>query len=374
MHAQSLDRLNEVLRGRGLNSALLSSPFTLTWLTGYAPPIQTGPSPFEGGPALAWWQEGQVTLLVSDAEEAAARATGVGVRSYIAYTIDRPLAGPDDQATALRELLSETGRGKGKVGVELDFLPAGLAAIFHAVLPSMEPARLDGAFDIARAVKSPEELLKIRAAIGICDRGQLELHSRMAAGVTELHLWGMAKAAMESAAGSRLPVLTDLVAGTRTADIGGLPGAYALKTGDPLIFDVVPRLDGYWGDNAATFFLGAPSPDLAKAYTVARDTLRRAVDRVRPGLVASELDGQMRASIRDQGYPVYPHHSGHGIGASYHEEPRIVPYNGHKLEPGMVIALEPGIYLSGVGGVRLEDVVLVTADGCELLTTHLLDR
>jgi len=374
MHAQSFEHLNEVLRGRGLDAALLSSPFTLTWLTGYAAPIETGPSPFEGGPALAWWQDGEVTLLVSDAEEAAARATGVGVRTYIAYTIDRPLAGPDNQAAALRELLSETGRGKGKVGVELDFMPASLAATFHAALPTKEPARLDGAFDIVRAVKAPEELAKIRAALEICDLGQRELQARMATGVTELDLWGFAKAAMESAAGGRLPVLTDLVAGTRTADIGGLPGRYALEPGDPLIFDVVPRLDGYWGDNAATFFLGDPSPEMAKAYSVARDTLRRVVDRVRPGLVASELDGEMRASIRDQGYPVYPHHSGHGIGAAYHEEPRIVPYNDMALEAGMVIALEPGIYLSGVGGVRLEDVVLVTADGCELLTTHLLDR
>ncbi len=374
MHAQSLDRLNGILRGRGLDAALLSNPFTLTWLTGYAPPIQTGPSPFEGSPALAWWQAGEVTLLVSDAEEAAARVTGADVRTYTAYTIDRPLAGPDSQAAALRELLSQSGRGNGEVGVELDFLPASLAATFHAALPSMQPARLDGAFDIARAVKSPEELTKIRAALEICDHGQRELQARMAAGATELHLWGLAKAAMESAAGSRLPVLTDLVAGRRTADIGGLPGGYALQPGDPLIFDVVPRRDGYWGDNAATFFLGAPSAEMAKAYGVVRDTLRRAVDCVRPGLAARELDRQMRAAIRDHGYPVYPHHSGHGIGASYHEEPRIVPYNDLAFEPGMVIALEPGIYLSGVGGVRLEDVVLVTADGREVLTTHLLDR
>jgi Xaa-Pro aminopeptidase len=107
-------------------------------------------------------------------------------------------------------------------------------------------------------------------------------------------------------------------------------------------------------------------------YAVVLAALRKGVQAVKPGLKACDLDTLLRGLIHDQGYPVYPHHSGHGIGASYHEEPRIVPYNPMSLEAGMVVALEPGIYVPGVGGVRLEDVVLVTASGCELLTRHLV--
>ncbi len=92
---------------------------------------------------------------------------------------------------------------------------------------------------------------------------------------------------------------------------------------------------------------------------------------MKPGVAAGELDGLLRAAISDAGYEVYPHHSGHGLGTSYHEEPRIVPYNDLKLEPGMVLALEPGVYLPDVGGLRLEHAVLVNRDGCEVLTRHL---
>jgi Xaa-Pro dipeptidase len=135
--------------------------------------------------------------------------------------------------------------------------------------------------------------------------------------------------------------------------------------------DIVPRLNGYWGDICGGHFVGAPSPDMAGIWRVVRDALRRATDAVRPGLVCKNLDSLMRSAIEDAGYEAYPHHSGHGLGVSYHEEPRLVPYNETALEPGMIVALEPGIYLPGVGGIRLEDVVLVTGDGCEVLTHHL---
>jgi len=371
MNRTNLDRLIEHLRGHGFTAALLSNPWTVAWLTGYAPPIQTGPSPFEGGPALAWWAGGELTLIASDAEAGAARAAGAEVRAYAGYTLDEPLEVVERQTAALRDLLAGwDGRGT-TVAVELRFLPAALAGILHETLSGATLRPVDGRLEPLRAVKTPEEIAKLRAALALCDRSQADVQMLIQPGVSEISLWGELKAGLEVQAGGRLPVLADLVAGIRTGEMGGLPGAYVLREGDPVIADIVPRLDGYWGDICGTHFVGAPPAGMAKIRGIVHDALRRGMDAVRPGVIARDLDAMLRETIRAAGYEPYPHHSGHGVGVSFHEEPRLVPYNDMALAPGMVIAIEPGIYLPGVGGVRLENVVLVTQDGCEVLTKHL---
>jgi Xaa-Pro dipeptidase len=371
MNQEALARLNDMLRGRGADAALLSSPWTITWLTGYVPPIQTGPSPFDGGPVLAWWSGGGLTLIVSDGEVDAARRTGVTAAEYAGYTIDTPLDVVERECTALRELTGGwTGRGS-RVAVETRFLTAPLLEAAREALSSAVLDPVDGILEPLRAVKTQDEIARMRAVLALCDLAQAEVKARIRPGITEIMLWGELKTSLERRAGARLPVLADLVAGARTGDIGGPPGSYVLREGDPVMADIVPRLDGYWGDICGGHFVGEPSPEMAKLWAVVREVLSRGTDAVRPGVVAKDLDNLMRTAIRDAGYEPYPHHSGHGLGTSFHEEPRIVPYNDMVLEPGMILALEPGIYLPGIGGVRLEDVVLVTPDGCEVLTRHL---
>lgn len=373
MNQPSLERLMAFQKMQDLSAVLLSNPASLIWLTGYAPPIETGPSPFEGGPALLWCCEGDVVMLLSDMELGAARTHGVEVVDYVAYTIEAPLAGYNNQAAALARLLGKFSGLRGRVGVEMDTLPASLFSIAQNTLPSLTLVPLDGRLEPLRAVKSAAELEHIRAALRLCDLAQAETKRLVQPGRTELEVWVALKARLEVEAGGRVPVLADLVAGKRTAEIGGLPGGYVLREGDPVLADIVPRSGGYWGDNSGVHFAGEAPAELHKIYAAVFEALRTGIRAVKPGLRACDLDNLLRTFIRDRGYPVYPHHSGHGIGTTYHEEPRIVPYNTILLEAGMVIALEPGIYLPGVGGVRLEDVVLVTETGCELLTRHLED-
>ena len=181
-------------------------------------------------------------------------------------------------------------------------------------------------------------------------------------GVSELELWAAVRGAMEATAGARLPVLADLVSGPRTCDVGGPPSPRALAEGDLVLCDLVPRLGGYWGDSCATFAVGEPSAEAVAAHAGARATLDEVIAAVRPGAVAGELDALARAAPR---VPA-PHgpwdRDGLPRGAAHHPGSPVV------LEEGMVVALEPGSYDGA--GVRVEQVVLVTAGGCEILSGH----
>ncbi len=371
MHTENVTKLAEYLHSQGLQAALLANPFNLTWLTGYAPPIQTGPSPFEGGPALGWFLDGELTLLVSDGEAGPAGASGAQVLSYAGYTVDESLACPRRMAEAFGEMLKQFAGLKGKVGVEMAQLPAALFVKLQAALSQATLVDLDQSIDPIRAVKTAQEIEKIRAALGLADLAQFDIRQPLPPGITERELWTLVKSKVDLQAGCRVPVLADLVAGVRTGDIGGLPSGYALQPGDPVMLDFVPRLDGYWGDNCNGYFVGQASMELEKIHHVVREALKAGAEKIRPGVRANELDVLIRNYIRQAGYEPFPHHTGHGLGATFHDEPRIVPYNTRPLAPGMVLVLEPGIYLPGVGGVRLEDAFLVTEGGSELLTTHL---
>ena len=217
-----------------------------------------------------------------------------------------------------------------------------------------------------RAVKDGDEIELLRAAVELCNVGQAEARAHARPGISEIELWAKVRGAMEQAAGGRIPVLADLASGPRTAETGGAPGPRIVANEALAICDLVPRLRGYWGDSCATLAVGEPAASARSKHLAASDALARGIEAVRPGVVAGDLDRLVRAGLS------YPHHTGHGLGTSWHEEPRIVPGGRTRLEPGMVLALEPGVY-GGDEGVRLEQVVLVTEDGCEVLSSHSLE-
>jgi Xaa-Pro aminopeptidase len=364
MHEEQRQRAHEQLRSQGLAQALFANPTSVTWLTGFAPPVQLGPSPFAGGPPLVWYAEGEWTLIVLDGQAEAAAASSIPVVSYLGYTIDVPIAGHDHLAAALHTI---AGDASGRIGVEERALPAYLLAELHAATRIVP---IDGALVPLRTIKTAEEIEKLRANLALTDIGHAVARGAVRPGQREIDIWTAVHGAIQEAAGRRVPLGNDCVVGYRQNNIGGWPLDLAIRPGDSVVVDLSTILDGYWSDSCATYYAGEPSERQIAMHRTAAAALEFAISLVRPGAVSGEIDRRVRQFIADAGYPVYPHHTGHGVGVTGHEEPRIVPYNDMPLAPGMVIMLEPGIYFPSETGVRLEDAVLVTGDGAEVLTKH----
>jgi len=375
MHQEQRQRTIEHLKSRGIERALLAHPHSVKWLTGFAPPVQLGPSFFAGGPPLLWLEGEVFTLFVVDAYaaevEALDREPDCRVVSYLGYTIEQPIAGADHLAAALRQTLARPGAHPGSVGVETRDVTAFLYAVLQEALPAgADLTPIDGWLEPLRAVKTDEELGKLRENFALTDLGHAVARQTVEVGKREIDVWTAIHSAIQQAAGHRVPLGNDCVSGHRQTNIGGWPLDYPIQPKSSLIVDLSTLLYGYWSDSCATYYPNEPTRQQREMHRTVAKALEFAISLVRPGAVAQDIDAQVRRFIADAGYPVYPHHTGHGVGVSGHEAPRIVPYNQEILEEGMVILLEPGIYLPGETGVRLEDALLVTSDGAEVLTKH----
>ncbi|HYO89246.1 MAG TPA: Xaa-Pro peptidase family protein [Candidatus Limnocylindrales bacterium] len=372
MHREQRQRTRDLLKAHGIDRALFAHPESVAWLTGYAPPLDMGINHFAGGPALVWAEAGHFTLIVQDGLAAYAGAyddePDGTLLTYRAYTVDTPLDPVGTEAKALRAL-AETSGGLAPLAVEFDAVTARLLDAARAALPQNTPLiPCDGWLKPLRMIKSAEEIALIRGTCALTDVGHAAARAAVAPGIREIDLWMALQTAINRTAGHRVPLGNDCTAGTRAFNIGAWPGDVALRPGDSIIVDLSTRLGGYWSDSCMTYYADCPSETQAATHRFIQSALDYAISLVKPGAVAREIDTAVRAFIERGGYPVYPHHTGHSVGTGPHEEPRIAPYNSAVLEPGMIILLEPGTYWPGETGCRLEDALLVTADGCEILT------
>lgn len=356
-HTEQRQRAHAWLKANHIEHALLANPHTVAWLTGFAPPPLQWPSLFVGGPPLVWYADGEFTLIAISGSECEA----VPVHHYEGYTIETPLAGARHLAAAVQTVI---GHAQTPIAIEQHHLPAFLAPLLGETLA------MDGAFDSLRMVKTTEELGGLRRAFALTDIAHTAARAAARAGAREIEIWTAAQNAAEHAAGQRLPFGNDCVVNTRPNNIGGWPLAHVLQPGSSVIVDLGARVDGYWSDSCAVYYPGEPTTAQKKLHGFVSDALDFAISLVKPGVAVNEIDQRVRTFIAEGGYPVYPHHTGHGVGVSPHEEPRLVPYNLTPLEAGMVIMLEPGVYIPGEAAVRLEHALLVTSDGAEVLTTH----
>lgn len=362
----------------GADAVLLCSLEAVCYATGYAGAPELGPSPHAGGPNVAVVaRDGGTVLVVPDLEaEDAAESRADAVRAYEAFAC-RPHRAPLPELLA-GEVVGAVADLCGRAPVlaaELAALPAPIARALEERLGARLVDAGPGLVQ-ARATKTAAEIAQLRACAELTAVGQRTALEAARPGMTELELFAAIRSAIEAVAGSPFVLGVDLASGVeRTAAVMGGPGLRRLEPGDPVLCDLGPRVGGYWGDSCSTFVLGEPSDALLDLHRCAREALERAVEVIRPGIAAGQVDALVREPIARAGH-ANPLHIGHGIGTANFEFPRIVPDEPAPLEPGMVVMIEPGAYAPGVGGVRLEWMFLVNETGNEVLSPyeHVLTR
>ncbi len=220
-----------------------------------------------------------------------------------------------------------------------------------------------------RAVKSPEEQDKMRRAQKLADGVFTELLDFIRPGMTEKRVAAEItyRLLLHGAEGNSFDPI--VVGGANSSMPHGVPGDYVLQKGDFLTMDFGCLLEGYCSDMTRTIALGAPTDEMRRVYGVVLEAQKAGIAAYRAGVKGCEVDGAARKVISDAGYGEYFGHSfGHSLGLDIHEPPNAMPTNNDPLPAGAVISAEPGIYLPGRFGVRIEDVIVLREDGCEDIT------
>ena len=232
---------------------------------------------------------------------------------------------------------------------------------------------LEGVVEDLRETKAPEELEAIRRALGLSETVLRQIFRELTPGKTERQVaWEIEKGLREGGAESlAFPPL--VAAGENSARPHHQPGDRVIQAGEPIIIDMGARLHGYCADLTRTYVLGPPDEQFRKIYSLVRRAQVKAEAELKAGLDSLEADALARQVIAAEGYgEAFGHSLGHGVGLAVHENPTMSPNPERRgvLKAGSVVTVEPGIYLAGWGGVRLEDMVLLKEGGAEVLNRY----
>jgi len=220
-----------------------------------------------------------------------------------------------------------------------------------------------------RALKDTQELALLRTAIEIASNAFLHILELLKEGVPEREAALGMESFMKQNGAEAIGFDIIIASGKRSALPHGKASVKRIEKGDFILIDFGSGFQGYHSDQTRTVVCGNPSLEQLKIYQIVKEAHDKAIEKVRPGIPICEVDSAARDHIRNQGYGEYfGHGTGHGIGLAVHEDPVVNSENKGLVQEGMVFTVEPGIYIPEWGGVRIEDMVLVTPHGAEVLT------
>jgi Xaa-Pro aminopeptidase len=259
-----------------------------------------------------------------------------------------------------------TDRGIKRLAVEASHVTLTFARTLQGVSDA-SLVETTAVVERLRMVKAPDEVAALRKAAAIGDAGFTALLSRLAEGMTERDAAAELEDAMRRAGSEGVSFDTIVAFGESAAEPHHSPGERRLGRGDFIKLDFGATAGGYHSDMTRTIAFGRPSDEQREIHRIVYDAQRAGVAAVAPGMSAGAVDAAAREVVEAAGYG-FGHGTGHGIGLEVHEAPTVRKESADILAAGMAVTVEPGIYLPGYGGVRIEDTVVVTGDGCDILT------
>jgi Xaa-Pro aminopeptidase len=302
--------------------------------------------------------------------QATAEVKGANKQVKIVIVSKSPLVAAGEWLAGQRRSSRSGTLASTSVGIEAEAITAGMRDRLASTLKGK--ARLCSApplVERARMVKDANEILRIRRAVELGASLFRIAREKIRPGVREVDVAGAMEYEARCGGAEGMSFPTILASGKRSAIVHGRASEARVPRRGFVVCDFGVILAGYCSDRTRTVHVGRPSREARGLYEAVLEAQQAAIAAVRPGVTAAEVDGAARRVLRKRKLARYfTHSTGHGLGLEIHELPRLAAGQTQRLEPGMVITIEPGAYLAGKWGVRIEDVVVVTSSGCEVLT------
>lgn len=345
-----LKRASAAVRDAGLDAALLNSQFNLQYLCGY----------HASGALLLLPRNGRAVLLIDSMN-----ITLAG--KILAGTDLKVVEAPGNKTAALKNIIKS--RNIKRIGVEECYLSAAFYKTLMKELKGVTISDLGGAIESVRVIKSPDEIKAIRRASAMTAGIWRKVSSKIRYGMSEREVAAMIDVEIRRE-GCENAFPTIVAAGPNTAYPHAVPTDRRLKKGEHLLSDFGMRFSGYCSDLTRLWSKGRMIRKIELLEAHVRAVQVRTINKIGPGVRIGSLLDQANAYFKKNGLEKYVCHGlGHGIGINVHEGPFLSSRETEKcLEKGMVVTVEPGLYAEGLGGVRVEDMVIVTDKGCEVLT------
>jgi Xaa-Pro aminopeptidase len=355
-----LDRLREAFDTHEIDALVVTTLANVRYLTGFS------------GSAGVLTVTRAAAVLTTDGRYRTQSAEQVE-KAGVAAQVDITIGPASEQRKAAQAALAEAGASR--VGLEADNVSWSAQRIWADLLDNEQVVPTTNAVEALRERKDAAEIARMERAAAIADAALFEVLPLMGQGVTEEHFALALDTAMRQGGAESTAFETIVAAGENSAKPHHRPGSRHIRAGDPVVVDFGATFEGYRSDMTRTFCVDAePEGELARIFEVVGESQAAGAAAVGPGISAKEVDDVCRQIIAAAGWADrFEHGTGHGVGLDIHEAPTVSQLGTAILAPGFVVTVEPGVYVPGHGGVRVEDTLVVTEDGARPLTRFTKD-